>query len=78
MSLHQNVMGNLHEIEELITKCNNIRITFENFFAIAQCLEHEINSEHQAPVILKRGNNSKEHIFGSNAMTCAVSDANSH
>jgi len=40
-------MANLHEIEELM----NIRITFDNFFEIAQCLKHEINSEIMSSVV---------------------------
>jgi len=40
-------MANLHEIEELMT----IRITFDNFFEIAQCLEHELNSEIMSNVV---------------------------
>ena len=40
-------MAHLHEIEALM----NIRITFENFFEIAQCLKHEINSEIMSSVV---------------------------
>jgi len=38
-------MANLHEIN------HNIRITFDNFFSIAQCLEHELDSENMSRVV---------------------------
>jgi len=40
-------MAHLHEIEELM----NIRITFDNFFEITQCLEHKLNSEIMSCVV---------------------------
>ena len=46
------IMANLHEIEELIKQCNDdISITYENFYEIAQCLEHEIDSEIMSSVV---------------------------